>query len=767
MSTRSLPQEPSQEPLLPEGQKSAWRLPPPPGSHRLVRRLWVLAPGLLVAAAVLFFHRRALAPGMAFGSEDLREYFIPVRALLQHTVRGRDWPFWQRSIYAGFPLWSSAEAGLFLPTTWLYFPLEAARALTLGSLTHLVAAALGMFTWLRHRGRSVGASMAGAFIVALGGFTTVHLDHWTFSATLAPLPWTLLAVDVALRRGFSPGLFLGAALGVAGLWFGGAAQLAYFATLLVGGYVGLQVLGTRGRAWPLLLVLPAGLLLAAPLILAGAEFSAHSPRAGGMTLRWAAFYHWPDPRALALLLFPDAWNRPPSYGGPFNYWEMTGYVSLPALVLVLTTRPRGLGWYFLAVLGLSLLVCFGTETPLYGLLFHHLPGFDKLRVATRALFLVNFAAAFLTADALDGLAERRRWWQGAQVVAGALVLLGVALWVAQRAEAMDFRAEALRANVPWTVGVLAVFAACVAAKSLPRGAVLFPVGAALLVLVDLHHVYSEYMPVSHTRVLKREYPRLPPDGGRVVHFGFNPNLAAASGTEGVNGYSQLLVDRVYDLLYATRDGGFFITSEARVDDEYGKLRMTPGSPLFSLFAAPRLVTNGPVGGLPLPPRRDGPFWQYTVPALPLAFWSQHYEVLSLSDFRQQLHRFKPEQTVTLEPSDAMLPPSSSEHPFHPATVTARGPNHTEMSVEAPAAGLLTVMDPWFPGWRAEVDGKPAPVLRADYAFMAVPVPEGTHRVVLRYVPATLWTGLAGILSVLAGTGGWAWLRRRRASAGNR
>jgi uncharacterized membrane protein YfhO len=85
-------------------------------------------------------------------------------------------------------------------------------------------------------------------------------------------------------------------------------------------------------------------------------------------------------------------------------------------------------------------------------------------------------------------------------------------------------------------------------------------------------------------------------------------------------------------------------------------------------------------------------------------------------------------------------------------------------VEAPAPGLLVVMDPWFPGWHAEVDGQPAPLLRADYAFMAIPVPEGTHRVVLRYVPATLGMGLACVLSVLTGIGGWAWMRRRGALA---
>jgi uncharacterized membrane protein YfhO len=74
---------------------------------------------------------------------------------------------------------------------------------------------------------------------------------------------------------------------------------------------------------------------------------------------------------------------------------------------------------------------------------------------------------------------------------------------------------------------------------------------------------------------------------------------------------------------------------------------------------------------------------------------------------------------------------------------------------------VVVMDPWYPGWRAEVDGQRAPLLRADYAFMAVPVPAGRHEVVLRYRPATLVPGLACVLAVLGGAGVWALVRRRR------
>ena len=49
------------------------------------------------------------------------------------------------------------------------------------------------------------------------------------------------------------------------------------------------------------------------------------------------------------------------------------------------------------------------------------------------------------------------------------------------------------------MGVLAVFAAWVAARGVPkRWPALFPVGVALLVFADLRHAYGDYMPVSST-----------------------------------------------------------------------------------------------------------------------------------------------------------------------------------------------------------------------------------------------------------------------------
>ena len=56
-------------------------------------------------------------------------------------------------------------------------------------------------------------------------------------------------------------------------------------------------------------------------------------------------------------------------------------------------------------------------------------------------------------------------------------------------------------------------------------------------------------------------------------------------------------------------------------------------------------------------------------------------------------------------------------------------------------GWLVAIQTSYPGWTATVDGKRAPVERANYAFTAVPVAAGTHEVVLRYRPRSVRYGM--------------------------
>jgi hypothetical protein len=112
-------------------------------------------------------------------------------------------------------------------------------------------------------------------------------------------------------------------------------------------------------------------------------------------------------------------------------------------------------------------------------------------------------------------------------------------------------------------------------------------------------------------------------------------------------------------------------------------------------------------------------------------------------------------------------------PASTATVTTidHRPGVWDIDVSADRPQLVVVSEAAFPGWKATVDGKGAPTMTADYAFVGVPVPAGTHRLRLRYrapgVTLGDWLSILTVLAcvaVVAGprlaafTGGWPHIR---------
>jgi uncharacterized membrane protein YfhO len=88
----------------------------------------------------------------------------------------------------------------------------------------------------------------------------------------------------------------------------------------------------------------------------------------------------------------------------------------------------------------------------------------------------------------------------------------------------------------------------------------------------------------------------------------------------------------------------------------------------------------------------------------------------------------------------------------------------EVGVKAslPRPGFLLLLDTYFPGWMATVNGQPTKIYRADYNFRAVPLPAGTSTVHFFYRPTSLRLGLAlSAAGWLALVGAWFWSRKRR------
>jgi hypothetical protein len=62
-------------------------------------------------------------------------------------------------------------------------------------------------------------------------------------------------------------------------------------------------------------------------------------------------------------------------------------------------------------------------------------------------------------------------------------------------------------------------------------------------------------------------------------------------------------------------------------------------------------------------------------------------------------------------------------------------------VEAKTNGYMVLLDSFYPGWHVWVDGKESEIVRADYAFRAVKLSPGSHKVEFRYEPKAFYAGL--------------------------
>ncbi len=76
------------------------------------------------------------------------------------------------------------------------------------------------------------------------------------------------------------------------------------------------------------------------------------------------------------------------------------------------------------------------------------------------------------------------------------------------------------------------------------------------------------------------------------------------------------------------------------------------------------------------------------------------------------------------------------------------PTRVTITVSNTAPGLVVLSDTFYPGWKATVDGRAAPVLRADYALRAVAVDAGAHIIEYHFVAGTVRWGAAISLSTL-------------------
>ena len=73
-------------------------------------------------------------------------------------------------------------------------------------------------------------------------------------------------------------------------------------------------------------------------------------------------------------------------------------------------------------------------------------------------------------------------------------------------------------------------------------------------------------------------------------------------------------------------------------------------------------------------------------------------------------------------------------------VVRHEPQRVELSATLERPGLVILADTYYPGWRLTIDGKPAPIFRANRMMRGATVPAGKHTLVYTYEPGSFRIG---------------------------
>jgi len=698
------------------------------------------------------------------------------------------------------------------------------RAFTWHALVRLLMAVLGGWFWARRLWGGGPGAWAAATVLGLGGYMVLWLQ-FTPAQVFCFLPPALFFLEgfLSRRKGLDLLLF---GLCFAASNLGGYPQTSFFLGGFLWVYVFLRAGWNPKVLLPFGLAFLAGCLLALPSWLPFLEYLGHSEirvlraaekiwpggipkwevlaagaaglllllaaartgRAGTRKgLAWGVFlallgllllddHRLGGDGQLFHLFFPGAWGRPEAgtWRGPVmpNFVEVNcDYLGAAPLFLFLLF-PFLPGRKGRLPAGLFLLGVFswlyGAQVPLLNqvgrkLLF--------LAQASRAGVLFPLAAGGLSAWVLGRLAgmgreERRKLLFPLGLLALA-ALAGYGAWAGGLWSPGRPRPHLTVRDGLFFASSLAGLAWLLSARRTPVPSLLLAGLLALDLLsfgrgfnpaTPLEEIYPETPSIAW---LERAGERAEKEGRpfRVMGDGmtFRPDTPCVYGLSDARGHDCFDPSRYVLLLYG------LLKDPATLPQEVGCRTMRVDRRAFDLLGVRYVVTarswKAPPGWKEVY-RGPGAGIYENLDALPRAYLAKDQVWIHRRPVPFFDPRIDPKETVFFE--DASLKLSGKAFQKGEARIVEDSPDRVRIRTQADGWAWLVLLDNYYPGWEALLDGKePLTIHRAYGTFRAVAVPPGRHRVTFTYRPRPWRSGLLGAFAGLVLLFASAWLSSRR------
>ena len=738
-------------------------------------------PGMFASILIVFIV--VMFPHLLFGDRsfyyrDFGSFGYPLAQFHRDSFWRGEIPLWNPYNSCGLPFLGQWNALVLYPGSLIYLLLPLPWSLNFFCLAHFFLAGLGMYFLARHWcGHSLGAAVAG-LAYTFNGLTLCCLMWPNNIAALGWLPWVLLLVEKGVESG---GRRIVIAALVASLQMLAGAPEIILLTWTLAGCLWL------GKTWiakknPIrsfvrfatIVVLVSGLCASTLLPFMDLMNHSHRTQTSGLATWAMPIWGWAN---LLVPLF-RCWRSPAGvYFQSNQHWTSSYYLGVAALAFALLAlffvrRPLVFWLWALSIFGL--LMALGEGGHFYSWMQKIFPQIGFMRFPIKFVLLpvlaIPLLAAFGVAALFEDSAPHSRWRIGMWLT-GIFSVLILALLLYSWGH--PFRGE--HPDMVWITGLsrIAILAGLFWILYLQRAidrpqsrSLLFAVFLLLVWLDGFTHAPSQNPTVKamvYTRgISARQFSPLPAVGASRAMMG--PYIHARL-------YNIMLKDAENDFLarrlalfgncnlidaIPTPDGFYSLYFREQREVWSHLFNMEPKDfpePLTDFLGIAHL--SDPVNVYE---------WIARTNWMPLVSLGQK-PVFTTNAFSQIIKfDFDPRRTVYLPPESRPLVTVTNESEGR--ILASQFSNQriaVKISVKQPA--MMVLSQAFYHPWKAYVDDRPTPILKANYAFQALEVPAGEHEVRLVYEDNKFRLGT--ILSLVTlGLCLVAFIPRRKSRSGN-
>lgn len=719
----------------------------------------------LLAILIFTLYLELLLGSHSLFFRDFGHFGFPLAHYFRESFWQGEIPLWNPLNHCGIPFLAQWNTLVFYPLSAIYLILPLNWGLNFFCLLHLFLGGLGMYFLTRSCVRNNFAASVAGFIFTFNGLTSNSIMWPAIISALGLMPWVVWCTVAAWRNG-GRRMILAALIGTAQMFTGGV-EIILFTWLFLAIFCAGDLLAheiSRAcifRRFTAIVLLIAG--LSAIQILPFLDLLQHSQRSdsslGGISsmpaLGWANFL---------VPLFGTLQSTTGLYFQPGQWWLTSYYLGIGSVALVLVAlvsmpSRRHITLGLLAAFFLTLAL--GDAGFLYKWLLSAFPPLGLIRYPVKFVIPVAFIVPILagvtiskTATAVPAQARRLRI---RTVVVGTMLLflLGLIGWYSYNYPVSKDLVDATGMNAL----VRGLFLAAILMLLLFRLNSGSSLSRTMQLLLRCGFLFLLWLDVwTHA---PKQAPTIPKEllvADLKTHRGMSPLPVAGESRAMLSRAAQATFDRTLlgdsaKSYLGIRLGLYcncnLLEDIPKVDGFYPLNLKRPAAIENRLYNIPEL-NEGVLNFLAVSQiTADGGVteWRHRTNYLPMISAGQKPVFAADAEALRGIfaREFDPATMIYL-PEDARTQVPVT-HQAQARILVHRFDNHSvSASVRAEETSVVSIAQAFHHSWKGYIDGTPARVWLANYAFQALVVPPGDHEILLLYRDSRF---LAGIVISIA------------------